>query len=85
MAGSLVAAPAIRTGNLVQLVSIPGIGRKIAERIVLELRDKVTALDPAGSARPVTKSELESDVASALVNLGYDARTVRWSRCAPTW
>jgi Holliday junction DNA helicase RuvA len=69
-------APAIRTGNLVQLVSIPGIGRKIAERIVLELRDKVTALDPAGSARPVTKSELESDVASALVNLGYDARTV---------
>jgi Holliday junction DNA helicase RuvA len=71
-------APAIRTGNLVQLVSIPGIGRKIAERIVLELRDKVTALDAgaSGSARPVAKSELESDVASALVNLGYDARAV---------
>jgi Holliday junction DNA helicase RuvA len=71
-------APAIRTGDLVQLVSIPGIGRKIAERIVLELRDKVTALDTggSGSARPVTKSELESDVGSALVNLGYDARTV---------
>src|ERR1700723_2756340 len=50
-------APAIRTGNLVQLVSIPGIGRKIAERIVLELRDKVTALDAgaSGSARPVAK------------------------------
>jgi len=45
---------------------------------VLELRDKVTALDSggSGSARPVTKSELESDVGSALVNLGYDARTV---------
>ena len=58
-------APAIRTGNLVQLVSIPGIGRKIAERIVLELRDKVTVLDAggSGSARPVAKSELESDVA----------------------
>ena len=71
-------APAIRKGDLVQLVSIPGIGRKIAERIVLELRDKVTALDTggSGSARPVTKSELESDVGSALVNLGYDARTV---------
>jgi Holliday junction DNA helicase RuvA len=69
-------APAIRKGDLVQLVTIPGIGRKIAERIVLELRDKVTALDTAGSVRPVTTSELESDVASALVNLGYDARVV---------
>ena len=43
---------------------------------MLELRDKVTALDTAGSVRPVTTSELESDVASALVNLGYDARVV---------
>ncbi|HUA00396.1 MAG TPA: Holliday junction branch migration protein RuvA [Candidatus Aquilonibacter sp.] len=68
--------PAIRKGDLVQLVRIPGVGRKTAERIVVELRDKLAAVDTAESAKPTTHSQLESDVASALVNLGYDARSV---------
>lgn len=68
--------PAIRKGDLVQLVRIPGVGRKTAERIVVELRDKLAVVDVSGVEKPTTKSQLESDVASALVNLGYDARSV---------
>jgi holliday junction DNA helicase RuvA len=68
--------PAIRKGDLLQLVRIPGVGRKTAERIVVELRDKLVVVDVAEAGKPVTRSQLESDVASALVNLGYDARSV---------
>ena len=68
--------PAIRKGDLLQLVRIPGVGRKTAERIVVELRDKLVVVDVAETGKPTTKSQLESDVASALVNLGYDARSV---------
>ena len=55
---------------------IPGVGRKTAERIVVELRDKLAAVDVPRAGKPATRSQLESDVASALVNLGYDARSV---------
>jgi Holliday junction DNA helicase RuvA len=68
--------PAIRKGDLAQLVRIPGVGRKTAERIVVELRDKLAAVDVAEAGKPATRSQLESDVASALTNLGYDARSV---------
>jgi Holliday junction DNA helicase RuvA len=68
--------PAIRKGDLAQLVQIPGVGRKTAERIVVELRDKLTSVDAAEPGKAQTRSQLESDVASALVNLGYDARSV---------
>ncbi|MGA3293624.1 MAG: Holliday junction branch migration protein RuvA [Candidatus Acidiferrales bacterium] len=68
--------PAIRKGDLVQLVRIPGVGRKTAERIVVELRDKLAVVDVAEAGKPATRSQMESDVASALVNLGYDARSV---------
>src|ERR1700683_4265282 len=68
--------PAIRKGDLAHLVRIPGVGRKTAERIVVELRDKLGVVDVPQPGKPATKSQLESDVASALVNLGYDARSV---------
>src|SRR5579872_781016 len=68
--------PAIRKGDLLQLVRIPGVGRKTAERMVVESRDKLVAVDVAETGKPTTRSQLESDVASALVNLGYDARSV---------
>ncbi|MGP8157625.1 MAG: Holliday junction branch migration protein RuvA [Candidatus Acidiferrales bacterium] len=68
--------PAIRKGDLAQLVRIPGVGRKTAERIVVELRDKLAVVDLPDTGKRATRSELESDVASALVNLGYDARSV---------
>src|ERR1700722_12926826 len=68
--------PAIRKGDLAQLVRIPGVGRKTAERVVLELRDKLAVIDVPETGKPATRSQLESDVASALVNLGYDERSV---------
>src|SRR5271168_2082902 len=68
--------PAIRKGDLAQLVRIPGVGRKTAERMVVELRDKLAAVDVRETGKPSTRSQLESDVASALVNLGYDERSV---------
>ncbi len=68
--------PAIRKGDIAQLVRIPGVGKKTAERIVVELRDKLAAVDVPGSGKPATRTQLEADVASALVNLGYEARAV---------
>jgi len=68
--------PAIRKGDVARLVLIPGVGKKTAERIVVELRDKLAAIDVEQAAKPATRSQLETDVASALVNLGYDSRTV---------
>lgn len=68
--------PAIRKGDLAQLVRIPGVGRKTAERIVVELRDKLAVIDVPQAGKAPSRSQLESDVASALENLGYESRTV---------
>lgn len=72
---------AIRTDNLARLTSIPGIGKKTAERLVIELRDKVASLSAASSAgvsnvssdgqSAVSSNEIFDDAISALVNLGY--------------
>jgi Holliday junction DNA helicase RuvA len=68
--------PAIRAGDLVRLTRIPGVGRKTAERIVVELRDKLAAMEPPEPERvsAAGRTQLESDVVSALLNLGYDRR-----------
>jgi len=66
--------PAIREGNLAKLTSIPGVGKKTAERLVVELRDKLSrfeALSTAISAGGAPLSQAQDDVLSALVNLGY--------------
>jgi Holliday junction DNA helicase RuvA len=62
---------AIRGGDLARLTRIPGIGRKTAERMVLELRDKLPAPTTGSEAGASPASPLEEDVISALVNLGY--------------
>jgi len=61
---------ALRHNELEKLVRIPGIGKKTAERMVLELRDKLPA--PSGDAAEALPalSGLEDDVLSALLNLG---------------
>ena len=66
--------PAIRGGDLVRLTRIPGVGRKTAERIVLELKDKLEAVTVAEDKQPASKAGIEPDVLSALTNLGYDGR-----------
>jgi Holliday junction DNA helicase RuvA len=69
---------AIRTDNVARLTSIPGVGRKTAERLVIELRDKVgelalegkSALDTS-SKSPLPADAVFDDALSALINLGY--------------
>jgi Holliday junction DNA helicase RuvA len=67
--------PAIRGGDLARLTKIPGVGRKTAERIVVELKDKLDAVT-VEVERPAATSPagIEADVVSALINLGYEAR-----------
>lgn len=67
--------PAIRNGAVEHLVRIPGVGRKTAERIVLELKDKLEGIGAAAVSGPTATppsslSALEQDVLSALLNLG---------------
>ena len=65
----------IGRGEVERLVGIPGIGKKTAERIVMELRDRLAELvTEAPATIPVTGPG--ADVASALLNLGYDRREV---------
>ena len=68
--------PAVRSGDLVRLTRIPGVGRKTAERMVVELRDKLAAMEgPEDARHPVTTTGTSGDVVSALLNLGYEQRT----------
>ncbi len=68
-------AQAIADGNLARLVAIPGIGRKTAERLVLELKSQITGFLLPGQVegeRAAAKPDgLQEDILSALVNLGY--------------
>ena len=68
--------PAIRAGDLARLTTIPGVGRKTAERMVVELRDKLAAMETPEIERaaPTGRTQLDADVISALINLGYDRR-----------
>ncbi len=71
----------IRTNNLARLTLIPGVGRKTAERLVVELREKVAALsspeleEELGAKAEVrtvpTEDSVRADALSALLNLGY--------------
>jgi len=64
--------PAIRNSDLVKLTHIPGVGRKTAERIVLELRDKLAEVEgQRAAAAPAGFSTEQEDALSALLNLGY--------------
>lgn len=69
---------AIRTNNIARLTSIPGVGKKTAERMVIELRDKIAELSMSAKASGSTAGSSDGDTdsvfddaLSALVNLGY--------------
>src|SRR4030088_3860101 len=67
--------PAIRGSDLARLTKIPGVGRKTAERMVVELKDKLEAV-AVEAAKPAATSPagVAAAAMSALVNLGYDGR-----------
>ncbi len=69
--------PAIRSGDLAALTRIPGVGKKTAERIVVELRDKLAAMETHSAPRPPSPEGPAEEVISALVNLGYEERDAK--------
>src|ERR1700674_4646567 len=62
---------AIRGNDIARLTRIPGIGKKTAERMVLELRDKLPPVQTGEAPPTPVMTPIEEDVLSALVNLGY--------------
>jgi Holliday junction DNA helicase RuvA len=64
---------AIKGGDQLRLVSIPGVGKKLAERMIVELRDRFALLESQASETSVQgrDPQLIQDAVSALVNLGY--------------
>jgi Holliday junction DNA helicase RuvA len=78
-AGELLRA--ITGGDLKRLTGIPGVGKKTAERMILELRDKAEKLGTgtlkAGDVALRTGEQVKDDALSALVNLGYKGSTVK--------
>jgi len=65
---------ALRTGNISRLISIPGIGRKTAERLMVELRDKADTVSESSEDFKVGASTIRYDAITALVNLGYNQK-----------
>jgi Holliday junction DNA helicase RuvA len=71
---------AIRGNDVARLTRVPGVGKKTAERLILELKDKITGLQ--GSAtEPKAESPKRADLLSALANLGYSSAEA--DRAAP--
>jgi len=66
--------PAIRRGDIAALTQIPGVGKKTAERIVVELKDKLAIMEAHQPVREPSPAGPAEDVISALVNLGYERR-----------
>src|SRR5712664_2364498 len=64
--------PAVRAGDLVRLTRIPGVGRKTAERMVVELRDKLAKMETPEQVSSSFITGGENEVVFALTNLGYD-------------
>ena len=67
-------ADAVARADARKLSSIPGVGKKTAERICLELRDKLIVPPSTDAAAAPTRLSIDDDVQSALVNLGYRAK-----------
>ncbi|MDD5723505.1 MAG: Holliday junction branch migration protein RuvA [Syntrophales bacterium] len=62
---------AISGGDLVRLVGIPGVGKKTAERMIFELKDKITKVISEGTSTVTPDTVVKEDALSALINLGY--------------
>jgi len=65
---------AIKTGNVARIISIPGIGRKTAERLIVELRDKVESLGAGVEFALTGAPSVRNDAVAALASLGYNQK-----------
>jgi len=65
---------ALISGNVSRLISIPGIGRKTAERLMVELKDKAESVSINGEEKVTGVSTIRSDAIAALINLGYNQK-----------
>jgi len=77
-----VLVAAIQAGDAARLATVPGIGRKTAERLVLELKDRVGQVATGGRPKVVATDRLEDDARSALTNLGYRPQVVEQALAA---
>ena len=73
-------AAAIVTGNENSLARVPGLGKKTAQRVILELKEKISTQDalsalPAGAAASPLGEDIRAEAMTALVALGYDPGT----------
>lgn len=66
---------AIRTANLNRIVAVPGIGKKTGERLIIELKDKVSSLASEEMESVAPAFTIMNDAVKALVNLGYNQKT----------
>lgn len=62
---------AVQRGDVTRLTAIPGVGKKTAERIALELKDRLARLAPAAEVETPGSAGMRDDLLSALLNLGY--------------
>lgn len=67
---------AIRSSDLVRLTRIPGVGKKTAERIVLELKDRLPETGVQEPAPSAPGDDVRDDLLSALINLGYQRASI---------
>ena len=61
-----------------QIIQVPGIGKKTAERLLLEMRDKLSS-DMIGTDGHASSSKVNNDVLNALLSLGYNEREASWA------
>ncbi len=66
---------ALKTNNISRLTAVPGVGRKTAERMLVELRDKVDSLAEKFEVVPTGNYSVKNDAVTALTNLGYNSKT----------
>ena len=69
---------AVATQDSSQIIKIPGIGKKTAERLLLELRDKLSS-NIVNIDSSMSSSKVNSDILNALLSLGYNAREASWT------
>lgn len=69
---------AVASQDSSQIIKIPGIGKKTAERLLLELRDKLSS-NIVNVDSSMSSSKVSSDILNALLSLGYNAREASWT------